>query len=140
MNIIEEVLDILREEEGFASYPYKDSDGGLTIGYGANLLQEPLTTDEADFILLYRVEKRVNGLLDHVDFWSELPFPARVVLIAMAYQMGVRGVLDFRKTLRYMYQKQWEKAADEMLDSKWAREDSPRRARRMAARIRALAS
>jgi lysozyme len=136
-SVVEDALDILRKEEGFEEYPYEDSDGGLTIGYGCNLKQEPLDETEGNWLLLYRVEKRVDGLIDEMgEEFTGMPDKVKSVLIAMAYQMGVAGLMGFKNTLRYMSARDWKLAADEMLDSKWARKDTPARARRMAEVIR----
>jgi GH24 family phage-related lysozyme (muramidase) len=133
-NIVENALDILRKEEGFEEYPYEDLGGGLTIGYGCNLAQEPLYKEEGEWMLIYRVGRRVDGLVDGIEFWSELPPDVRTVLIAMAYQMGVRGTLLFKRTLEFMREGMWANAAEEMLDSNWARNpNTAARAKRMAA-------
>ncbi|MDA3909508.1 MAG: hypothetical protein PF437_10515 [Sulfurimonas sp.] len=61
----------------------------------------------------------------------------------MAYQMGLSGLLKFRKTWKYLEEHEFEKAAVEMLDSKWYRQmheadmrdgkDSVNRAERLSA-------
>ena len=53
----------------------------------------------------------------------------------MSYQMGVNGVSKFRKMITNMKDENWSKAADEMLDSLWARQTS-NRANRLAAIVR----
>ena len=55
----------------------------------------------------------------------------------MCYQMGLSGVLKFKRALAAMEIKNWEMAADEMLDSLWARQTS-RRANELADLIRGL--
>ncbi len=54
------------------------------------------------------------------------------VLISMAYQIGVNGLLKFKKTWKYLEGGMYEEASNEMLDSEWARDDSPERAQRHA--------
>jgi lysozyme len=55
----------------------------------------------------------------------------------MAYQLGVNGLLGFKKTLRYMSQKDWEKASVEMLDSRWAKQ-TQKRAEELSAKIKSI--
>jgi lysozyme len=55
-----------------------------------------------------------------------------VVIIGMAFQLGTSGMLGFRRAIAAARDGRWDVAADEMLDSKWAREDTPARAQRMA--------
>jgi lysozyme len=54
-------------------------------------------------------------------------------MAAMTFQLGVSGVMAFKRLLAALERGDWPAAAAEMLDSKWAKEDSPARARRMAA-------
>lgn len=46
----------------------------------------------------------------------------------MAYQLGCDGLSKFVKTLNLMAEEKWDEAAIEMLDSKWAKQDSKQRA------------
>ena len=48
------------------------------------------------------------------------------ILVEMAYQMGVDGTSKFEKTLEFVKNGEYEKAGDEMLDSKWARQTNTR--------------
>ena len=56
----------------------------------------------------------------------------------MACRMGCAGVRGFKKMLAAVAVRDYAEAADEMLDSKWHREDSPARAERMAALMAAV--
>ena len=58
------LIEYLKQEEGFRSKPYKDSEGVLTIGYGLNL-SEGITRAEAEWLLRSR--------LDHATYtaWKE---------------------------------------------------------------------
>ena len=121
MSIIEDAIDILKEEEGWSATPYRDGDD-WAIAYGRNLIKDPLTKLEGEFLLLGGVELRLEGLLVGIPFWKELPETARTILICMAYQMGVAGTLAFEKTLAFMRDEDWAQAANEMLDSNWGRD------------------
>ena len=50
----------------------------------------------------------------------------------MIYQIGFSGVRKFKKTIRYIKEDNFSLAAEEMLDSKWARSDSPNRAKELS--------
>lgn len=50
----------------------------------------------------------------------------------MAFQLGLPGLMKFKKTRQFVQQGLWSDAAEECLDSKWARDDSPARAKRVA--------
>ena len=68
--------------------------------------------------------------------YQTLPSAVRGVILEMAYEMGVSGVLGFGDMLAALSAGDYDKGADEALDSKWARQDSPRRARELAEIIR----
>lgn len=53
------------------------------------------------------------------------------IIISMAYQMGIKGVLGFGNMWSAIRKGDWDKAADEALDSRWARQ-TPARAHRHA--------
>lgn len=54
----------------------------------------------------------------------------------MCFQMGVAGVAGFKNTLTFVKNKEWDRAYNGCLNSKWAREDSPNRAKRVATVLR----
>ena len=61
----------------------------------------------------------------------DLPEEVQDVVIECCYQLGVSGFSNFKKTLRYLEQHELEKAAVEMLDSKWAKQ-TPNRAKKLS--------
>ena len=50
--------------------------------------------------------------------------------------MGISGFRKFKKTIYYLETEQYLEASEEMLDSKWARKDSPARALRLSEKIK----
>ena len=58
------------------------------------------------------------------------------VIVQMAFQMGVSGVLAFRRAAAALQARDWEGAASAILDSAWARRQTPHRARRLAEQLR----
>lgn len=77
-----------------------------------------------------------DGCRVHLNPWfDQLDEVRQAVLIAMAFQLGIHGLLEFVQFLGAMRDQRWHAAAGEMLDSKWAKKDSPARARRAARAI-----
>ena len=132
--MLERVIESLKQEEGFRGIPYKDTLGILTIGYGTKL---PLTKEEAEILLKYRLDEKILEISEKEPFFLDLPQEAQEVIANMAYQLGVGGVLKFKKMWAALKKGDYQKAADEMLDSKWAKQ-TPNRARRLAEIIRSL--
>ena len=132
---LDRLIESLKQEEGFRGIPYEDKLGIPTIGYGTKL---PLSEEEAELLLKHRLDKKILELNEKEPFFLELPQKAQEVIANMAYQLGVGGVLKFKKMWAALKKGDYQKAADEMLDSKWAREQTPNRAKKLAEIMRSL--
>jgi lysozyme len=129
------VIPALMRDEGFRAKPYRCTAGRLTIGYGTNL-DEGLTDDEAMFLLESRVHAAVLDCLRTWPWFTQLDQVRQGVLVQLRYQLGLAGLLGFRRMLAAFGAKDFESAAKELLDSKLARQDSPARAHRLAHQLR----
>ena len=54
----------------------------------------------------------------------------------MAYQLGPTEFSKFKKTIFLLAHKDYKAASTEMLDSKWARDDTPSRAKELSDRMK----
>lgn len=125
--------DLLKREEGFIPYCYQDSLGYWTIGYGKLIDRRGggITEEEALYLLRNEVTKKSEELRKAIPWISKLNEDRRTILQAMAFQLGVAGLLAFRKTLEAVKSGDFEMAAKGMRGSKWATQ-TPGRAERMA--------
>ena len=114
------VIDDLKVHEGFRAKPYRCSEGFLTIGYGLNL-DAGITREEAEMLLAHRV-KKVHMDLVTLPFWHKLSEARRDVLINMAYNLGVAGLMKFKVTLGLIAEGNYTEASKQMLKSKWAKQ------------------
>ena len=137
---ITEVLASLQAEEGFSATAYRDSLGWLTIGYG-RLIDERrsggISEDEAVVLLRNDITRTVTELRRAVPFFAGLDGPRCAVVIELGFQLGLGGLLGFRRMLAALERGDNEAAADELLDSRYA-EQVPARAARYAERLRAV--
>jgi len=111
------VTELIKKHEGLRLHPYHCAAGKLTIGYGINL-DAGITLDEAEYLLDNRIRHIIVDL-QILDFWLDLSGVRRAVLVDMAYNLGYRGLLKFKKMLAAMKAKDFPLAAQEMEDSKW---------------------
>jgi lysozyme len=129
--------------------PYLCSNNRLTIGIGHNMEAHPLPfemqiivdagnpiTEEMAFELFRDDVMRARMEAEHFDWFHLLSYDRQIVIVCMIFQMGLGGVQEFKKMLAALEQGDHEEAARQMLDSKWARVDSPARAKRMAKMMR----
>jgi len=127
------VLEFTEKKEGCVGTVYKDHLGFDTIGIGTKL---PITRDEAKLLLNHRMQAYRNQLVSNLH---DLTAPQEVwdILLAMSYQLGVNGVLGFKKMILAIRRKDYNEAANQMLDSLWASEkQTPKRAGELADMMR----
>lgn len=128
------IEELLIKEEGFVPHAYLDTEGYWTIGYG-QLIDERkgggISRRAAHFMLCEETDQIREALDQRIPWWRQLNEDRQTILLAMAYQMGVSGLMSFRNTLRAIKEGNYKKGAQGMRASKWARQ-TPGRAQRMA--------
>lgn len=131
------VAEMLEGEEGRVPYVYKDSQGYDTIGVGilVDKRNGGLTNDEIDYLLKSRIDRAMAQVLERLPWATALNEPRFAVLLGMAFQMGIDGLMAFSNTLAAVQAGRYQDAAIGMLASKWARQ-TPERAGRMAEQMR----
>lgn len=132
-----DVYEQLRREEGCVPHVYLDHLGFATLGVGRLVDKRKgggLTDDEIDYLLRNDVARCEDDLDKHLPWWRSLSEPRQAVLIGMRFQMGMTGLLGFRKALAEMERGDFTAAATHMLESRWATQ-TPGRAARMARQL-----
>ncbi len=114
------ILQQLKRHEGFRAHPYSDMVGAETIGYGRNLRDKGISEAEAKFMLLNDIRDASNALRAKLPWYDTLNPARQNVLVNMTVNMGIGGVLKFQKMLAAAQESDFDRAAREMLNSKWA--------------------
>ena len=91
-----------------------------TIGVGRNCMDNGITEEEAMYLLNNDISTVIKKLDRHWITWRKLPITAQYVCIDLVFNMGINTFMSFRRTRSYMELNEWEKAGDELLDSKYA--------------------
>jgi lysozyme len=129
--MIDDLIADLRRDEGLRLKPYRCTAGRLTIGYGRNLDDAGITAEEAEFLLRNDV-RRVSAELDRdMPWWRDLSPGRQRALANMAVNLGLPRLKEFRLMLSALRRGDYEEAARQALDSRWARQVGDR-ARRIA--------
>lgn len=115
------LLTQLKRHEGRRLRPYRDTVGKLTIGYGRNLDDNGITEEEAELLLVNDVRTSISEL-ERFTWFAELNSARQGVLINMHFNIGLPSLLSFRKMIQAIKDKNYHEAAEQMLDSKWARQ------------------
>jgi lysozyme len=125
------------QDEGFRSEMYLDHLGFPTIGYGTRISELKVTKEEAERWLDAELDEKEERLR-RIPAYLTLNVARKNVIRSMAYQMGVQGVIRFRKMWAAIETGDFGAASKEMRDSQWYRDPKTKgRANRMALRMAA---
>ena len=116
----------LKKHEGFRSTAYKCSEGYDTIGYGFAIKDLVLSKEISTLILSEKLLELQTNINKKFDWFKDSPQDVQDVVTNMCYQLGISGFSKFKKTIYYLETEQYEEAADEMLDSLWAKQTTNR--------------
>lgn len=124
----------LIRHEGRRNEAYQCPAGRWTIGVGHNIEARGLTIGDELIDLLFH-EDVADALKDATVFckqFNELSPHRQAVLVNMAFQLGLGGLMKFVRFRAALASGDYPLATVEMLNSKWAREDTPARAMELA--------
>jgi lysozyme len=134
-------MEKLIAHEGLRLQVYEDSLGIATIGIGRNLEDRGITPEELEWMdipnmaivhtmgiteadAMYLAQNDVQivekELLRSHPCVENLDAVRQLVLVDMAFNMGVPRLGKFKKMWAAIHENNFEEAAKEMLDSRWA--------------------
>ena len=153
---VKQVYEEISSDEGKILHKYLCSESHPTIGIGHKVLN---TDAEADLpihdayeevseeecisegrcyeLFQQDVQIAIDGCRQIYDNWEELPQEAQHVLTNMCFQLGQGGLSKFKNFKIAVEDYQWQRASEEMLDSRWSQQ-TPERAQRLSERVAAL--
>lgn len=142
----EKLINQLIDHEGEVLQVYECPAGFKTIGVGRNLEtkglnddefkhlgldkypkvnlillleQRGITKEESRYLLSNDIDYFISELDKRLGFFKSLPETAKIVLVDMAFNLGVNGLLKFKNTLSLIEKGQYIAASKEMLNSAW---------------------
>lgn len=129
------LVEELKKDEGLRLQPYRDSLGYWTIGYGHCLgrnlpehdeIFQGITEQIAEKWLMLDFDDAVidaRKLADEHDAdWKSFSDARQSVLVNMAFNLGFVGLRKFRRMWVRIAEEDWDGAAWEMLNSRWAKQ------------------
>ena len=112
-------------DEGLKLRAYRDTVGVLTIGVGhTGGVKEGDKISRKEAISLLKVDM-LEALEDAKSLcldWENMSGPRKGVMVNMAFNLGRDRLSGFKNTLRFINERNYARAATNMLLSKWARQ------------------
>jgi lysozyme len=118
---VQKLIENLKRHEGLRLKPYLCSEGKITIGFGRNLEDMGISEKEAEMLLMSDIQ-RCYEELDVFSWFHDLDQVRQEAMVNMLFNLGLPTFLEFKRTLKFMAEGAYSQAAEEMLDSKWARQ------------------
>lgn len=142
----DELRKQLKLDEGCEYEPYRDHLGFWTIGIGhlidpkrggvwPELVNGRATEAQVEQWFAEDAAEAEAQLQKRLPWARTLDPARRGALINMTFQLGINGLLEFKRTLAAIQEGDYSRAALMMLQSLWAKQ-TPARAERMAEQMR----
>jgi lysozyme len=115
--------DQLVRHEGEKLHAYQDSLGYWTIGVGRLIDVRKgggITQSESRYLLGHDIDSKVQDVYQRLPWVAQQADPRQIVLVNMAFNLGIAGLVGFKNTLAHVREGRYDAAAEGMLASKWA--------------------
>lgn len=147
--LVNQISKYVMHWEGFRSKPYRCPSGRLTIGYGRNIQDNPLTTEELRILFpdvvgineanqkLYRdgitskqalillnreLLQQKREYLDLLEWFRNLSDLRQLVIRDMCYNLGYSGLMKFKKMIKAIKKGDYNEAAEQIRNSRYYRQ------------------
>ena len=155
---VKDLYEEISSDEGKVLHAYLCSELHATIGIGHKILDtdpekeldifginweevpddQYITEDRCYILFQEDVQIAISGCMKIYNNWNDLPQEVQHILVNMCFQLGQRGLSNFKQMGKAIEESDWEKASVEMMDSRWAKQ-TPQRAERLKNRMLAQA-
>ena len=125
------------EHEGLNPYAYQDSLGYWTIGIGTlidNRAGGGLTVDECFYLFNNRL-KLAQNQLEKYNWYKKLDEVRQGALAELAFNLGIGGLLKFKKMINALTRDEFDDASKELINSLWAKQVGLKRSDDIAYRL-----
>jgi len=135
---IDDLLEDLTLEEGYRAHCYTCSAGAHTVAIGRNIDQGAgglgISKEEAEYLLRNDIDRCIEEC-ERLDWFHSIGSKRQAAIIHLCFWIGFPRLKKFKKMAAALAAGDYDTAADELLDSKLAR-DIPGRSERLAEVIR----
>lgn len=114
----------LKRHEGVKSHAYKCTANMITVGVGRNIDENGgigLSDDEINYLLENDI-KRCKQELIALSWFTDLDSVRQDALVNLCFNLGLTRLMGFNNAMAAMAEGDYERAADEFYDSRWAKQ------------------
>lgn len=123
-------IELIKKHEAYRDRAYDDATGRtilpgdtvkgkVTISWGVNITDVPLTLEESELLFRNRLRRAENEAL-RFKWFASLNVDRRFVIVSMIFNMGLTRFRTFKRMIAAIERGDFERAAAEMLDSDWS--------------------
>ncbi len=128
------VENVLIDDEGKRNFAYLDccgfywrkctceTKGYLTIGIGRNLDTVGISNTEMLALNANDVRRVTRELESNFSWFPELNTARRVVILSMAFNLGISGLKKFKNMIKAIEVGDFDQASNEMKQSTWSKQ------------------
>jgi lysozyme len=142
---LQKLQNQLIEDEGCVYEIYLDHLGLPTFGIG-HLVKDndeekdmpvgsPISKERVDECFAKDTQSAIEECSKLFDDFDGLPDKVQLVVVNMMFNLGYPRLSGFKKMIKAMNEKDWNEAANQMVDSKWYNQ-VPNRAKRLVEEVR----
>ena len=130
--MIQRAVELIKKHEGYSDTPYVCPAEKWTIGYGYNYQDRGFTTEELTELLMSGFDKEIAERLlekdvlesfellkDNFEWFDRLDEGRKIALLDMIYNLGLGRFKKFRKMLSALQDEDFDRAAEEAINSRW---------------------
>ena len=116
------LIEQLKRHEGVELKPYQDTVGKWTIGVGRNLDDIGISEQEAEMLLMNDIKEAERQLITLMPWTKELDEVRFSALLNFVFNVGIGTASKFVNAMALLKQRNYDMAADEMLNSRWSKQ------------------
>lgn len=115
-------------------FPYTDTRGRLTLGYGHNLTDAGISQAVADFILGRDIDEAITDCAAF-DYFPKLDTIRQRACIDLRFNTGPKGYRTFQRFHMFLGRGDFLRASQELIASEWYHQVQPERSTRLVRMI-----
>lgn len=113
---------LLIKHEGLRLKPYKCTAGKISVGVGRNLEDVGISEEEAYLLLGNDIVRVLKEATESFPWFKFISLVRQDVVVSMIFNLGLERFKGFKKMIDALQSQNYERAAEEMCDSLWAKQ------------------